>query len=231
MSVTNVPTSETVTGIIAGAWRDALPLMRSRINVYYVLIAIGAVLALTAALASHGTHSGSDYGASVVTLVASFYAAAAAIRTLRPDFRWTLERVFVVILLGIALAVAIGIGLVLFVIPGIWIGVRLSMTYYAYLMPEGDANPFAVSWHLTAHLFWHTLGLLFLVSFINFAVGVAVAIVLGMLGLISPWIEGLVAIPGLYVDFLLMNFAVLAHVRWFAHLRHAHGMPGLPVPA
>ena len=226
MAVSNVSATRggSVTDIVGSAWRDAYALMQTRINIYYILIAVGTVLALLAAVANpNAVESG-----SIVSLVAGYYAVAAAIRTVRPDFRWTIEKILMLFVWGLVVWILVMIGLALLVIPGIFIAVRLCMTYYSYLMPESAENPLVDSWHLTAHHFWTTFAMVALVTVISGVVSFAVSLILGLLGHFSPFLGAILTIPELYVDFWLINFAVLANVRWFVHLRQARTMTTVP---
>ena len=78
----------------------------------------------------------------------SYFALADAIRTIKPSFRFTVMRLIMFFVYSLVVAIAITIGLCVFLLPGIYLGAKLSQTTFAYLIDEAH-NPFAASWHIT----------------------------------------------------------------------------------
>ncbi|OJW53950.1 MAG: hypothetical protein BGO67_07750 [Alphaproteobacteria bacterium 41-28] len=103
-----------------------------------------------------------------------------------------------------ALTVVLGI---LFVIYGIYLALRLSLTYL--LIAIDQEKPIRVSWRLLKGNVLRVLGLLILIGIVISLIGLAGIIVLGILGwilsLISVW---LIAIP-------IVLFALFSIILWF----------------
>ncbi|MEK7228075.1 MAG: hypothetical protein AAB681_01820, partial [Patescibacteria group bacterium] len=108
-----------------------------------------------------------------------------SIQALLPDWRQVVGVIGVGILAGL-LTLA---GLILLIIPGIWVAFRLSVANLAYLdKGEGVRKSLRASWNMTkGPAFWTavlvciTAGLLYIVGFVLFGVGILVTYPLAMI--------------------------------------------------
>ncbi|MBC5810691.1 MAG: hypothetical protein GIW95_07560 [Candidatus Eremiobacteraeota bacterium] len=236
--------------IISSAFKDALPLLRSRQRVYVVmaiLCAIGGLLlpflpsvpATTTSVSgvtTGTTMSGASFGFSIPEMfgaLAAFWIFPAVVRTANPSFRMSVGVFFTLLGLGIVVALASGIAGMAFLIPGIWVGVKLSQTIWAYATTDGPVpfdRPLKDSWNVTTGQFWETFLFLILVSIV---VTIALCIAFGIPAAIAamvPWL-GVVLLPVAFLGFVWgAHVQSLAQLRWFLQLRARHAATaGVPV--
>ena len=117
---------------------------------------------------------------SLILTVMQYFVIADAIRTVVPAFRFTIGLFFLGILVSAALGTIVEFGLYLLIVPGIYVGVRLSQWYLYTLFRE--QSPLSQSWRDTEGVFWATvllnLALWCVLEFgITFIVGIGVAFV------------------------------------------------------
>jgi len=149
----------------------------------------------------------------VAFVIGAFFALASAVRTVRPQFHMTVGRLLGTIGWSLVAGVATMAGLILLIVPGLYIGVKLSLAPYFYLLDPGT-NPVATAWARTGGAFWYTALMLFAVGAIVEAVSYAVALAIGALAVVSP-MTAIVSVPlafGLF--FALLQFQYNALVRW-----------------
>jgi len=125
--------------------------------------------------------------AAVIAVYWSCAAYANAARLERPEYRMNASTVLTLIAASFFGGLATEFGLFLFVVPGIWIGNKLSMTAIAAVLddlPLGLA--FDRSWRAIEGQFWTTLGFNVVVWLAMLGVTVAgYAILLGLVALVS----------------------------------------------
>jgi hypothetical protein len=96
------------------------------------------------------------------------------------SLRYGLTRLFALMVAYIVLSIVVGIGLILLLIPGIFLGVKWSMTYAA--IAGERAGPFAGmgrSWELTKGNWWRTFGTLIVVALLSFVLTFALLAAIG----------------------------------------------------
>ncbi|MBV8067094.1 MAG: hypothetical protein JO113_03875, partial [Candidatus Eremiobacteraeota bacterium] len=162
--------------------------------------------------------------------IAAFFAIAAAARIVRPAFKMTVATVL--ILLGIAIVVGIctEVGFFLLVVPGVWWGVKLSQTIWAYLLTEGE-NPFQESWQMTTGHFWETLVFFILASiFVTLALAV-VFFLPAVIAYVVPF-SGVIFVPLAFFGYTYAyHVSILANMRWMLELRALRNTAvAVPVP-
>ena len=228
------PTHPSIGGTIDRAFRDALPLMRTRTRVYAVLAVLAAVCGISVPFAQAVGNLPVDavrlelflQPTNILGAIAMFFVLPAVARTVRPEFVMTVGRVFGIIGVLIALGVVVDIGLILLIVPGVYMLVKWSQTVWTYVLGEGK-NPFGESFEITKGHFWHTLGFAFLL-------GIAVIVPLAVVLVCAAVIAG--AVPFLAVvlspiAFLAYVFVIhvlrLGEMRWMLALRELH--PGATV--
>jgi hypothetical protein len=170
----------------------------------------GASAVNNAAGSLEGILTGAYYLAIVLV---SVYALADSIRTVRPEFHMTFGGLLAIIGLSLLVGLVVDVGLLLFIIPGFWIGVKLSQTIYAYFLRPGR-GALAESWNITTGHFWPTLGFYIVLGFfVGFAMLLPFYVAL-FFSLLYP-LSAIVMIPFVFAIWSFMQyFNSLVHVRW-----------------
>jgi hypothetical protein len=93
------------------------------------------------------------------------------------SYRFGFHRLGAVLLVSVLVGLAVVAGLILFIIPGIWIGIRLATSTQA-LVVEGRRPTQAMgrSWNLVAGHWWHAFGTLVVAGLLTFVVNAVITI-------------------------------------------------------
>lgn len=236
--MTTVPPQSTMPSIVEGAFRDSLPLLRSRLTVYGILAILCAIGGVVVPFV-HGTDKMPTellrlqiavQSPNLCGAIAIFFIFPAVVRTVRPEFRMTVGRFFALIGIGLVVEICTAIAGLFLALPGLWIAVKWSQVYWTYLLGEGE-NPFAESWRITTGQFWETLGFLIL---LGIAVAIPVAVVFLGAGAVAAFVPAL-AIALMPVAFFGYVFALhaslLGQMRWMLRLRGRQVQSAVPTPA
>jgi len=218
-----------IAGTLQGAIRDSWPIMRSRSTVWIVFAVIAALAGIVIPFvpvsdAATGQGMRMQLGIQPPNLlggIAAFFVIPAVLRTVRPDFRMTFGRVLGLIGVAIVVGVVTEVAAAFLIVPGVWVGVKWSQSYWTYLLGEGK-NPFGESWEMTTYHFWETLGFLFLVAIVSGIVVIAAAIPVGV-AVLAP-ILAVILLPIAFLVYVYsMHIAYLATMRWMLELRRIAG--------
>jgi len=237
-----------MTAIVQSAFNDALPLMRSRQRLWLIFAIIAAVAGLILPFMPSQTLTTATGETQVFPLarmetalqwpnllgaISLLFVIGSVMRTVRPDWRWTVGLFFGGIGIVIVYALSFEIGLFLLLVPGVWIFVKWSQALYCWLLSEGK-NPFGESWDITTGQFWETL--LFII-FVVIVTEIPLAIVFGGAGALAGAVPllGVILLPIAYLAYVFaMHIMSLAAVRWLLRLRAralALGLPRDPLAA
>ena len=137
----------------------------------YLILAIFAVI--DGALMRNYTYTGralieNAYPLTTWLIIVAFYfTLAAAVRVRDARYRMPLVTAFGVTVSYLLVLMATFAGLFCLIVPGIWIGTRLALAPFCYVLDPGESpysglDAIASSWRLTAGHFWSTLYLLLL---------------------------------------------------------------------
>jgi hypothetical protein len=221
-----------ILGTVEGALRDAWPLMRSR-KVYLTLavlcaVLVGVMIAITSAADATQQQqlrvATLDVPLSICIGIAAFFVMPAVARTARPEFKLTFGRVLALLAITLIVGIASEIGLALLLLPGIWLGVKLSQTTWTYLLSDGK-NPFGESWQLTTGHFWETFCFFFLLGILMAIVEIITLLIPIVISALFP-ISGIVLGPFVFLAYVYVyHIFCLANMRWMLELRQ------LPPPA
>jgi hypothetical protein len=134
--------------------------------------------------------------------------------SLEQSYRFGFHRIWSVLLVSVLVGLATVAGLVLFVIPGIYIGVRLAVSIEA-LVVEGRRGTKAMgrSWELVGGHWWHAFGTL-LVAWL--VIGVVNSLITLPFSETSWFVQGLVAAVATVVT---LPYGVLVGVLLYLDLR------------
>lgn len=233
MSISAPAGHPSITQTLGSSFRDAWPLTKKNTVPVGILIAVGLIAACmlvftgalrAAASAPNGIATLPPGPLAVLILldvliaVVSFYAVAAAVRTIHPQFGFTAGRFFG--MLGYSLLVMlITMAAALFlVIPAYWIAPKLLLTPYTYLLTDGAPGALKATWNMTTGYYWQTVGLLLLA-------GLCIAVIMDAAIFLCTFAGG--AIPPLVIVLGPLALAVLAwltHVSALVYVRWTEGL-------
>ncbi len=227
-------THPSIGATIDRAFRDALPLMRTRTRVYAGLAVLAGVCGIFVPFAQAVGNLSVDVvrlelfvqPPNILGAIAMFFVMPAVARTVRPEFVMTVGRVFGIIGILIALGVVVDIGFILLIVPGVYMLVKWSQTVWTYLLGEGK-NPFGESFEITKGHFWHTLGFALL---LGVAVVVPLAVVLFCAAAIAGAVPFLAVVlsPIAFLTYIfVLHILRLGEMRWMLALRERQ--PGATV--
>jgi hypothetical protein len=199
----------------------------------YICLALAAFAGLLGIFFPTGSENqvlvvvSSFYYVIILSVVLSYFGLAAAVRTLRPDFRLTIGRFFAVLLYGLTVGIAIEIAAFFLIIPAIWVGAKLSLAIPMYLLYPDEV--LGKTWSATTYRFWPTLGLVILTAIITAVLaGIATLVVVEIIMVLPP--TAIVLAPlALLVFAFAQQFHWLALVRWSQNLVE-HPVTLVPVP-
>jgi hypothetical protein len=222
-------THPSIGGIIDRAFRDALPLMRTRMCVYAVLAILAAVSGMFVPFAQ--AVGNLPVGAvrlellvqppNILGAIAMFFVTSAVARTVRPEFAMTVGRIFGMIGVLIALGIVVEVGFILLIAPGVYMLTKWSQTVWTYLLGEGK-NPFGESFEITKGYFWHTLGFAVLLGFAVVVPLAAVFFCAAAIGVAVPFLAVLISPVALLVYVFVIHVLRLGEMRWMLALRELH---------
>lgn len=172
-----------IRSIWSSSLADAWPLFFQQ---QYLYLALAFLSALSGAYASSfpgmQTASTDNYGIELWVLIGQCFVIPSALRTENPAFKMTAEKLIVGFFIALGAALVALLGFLALIVPGIWLGTRLSLSYMLYL--RGVQQPYQASWKLTEWYFWQ----LFFAFFISIPVIFIVAFIVTFpVTLLSIW--------------------------------------------
>lgn len=249
MSISAPPGQPSITQTLSSSFRDGWSLSKNNTVPAGMLIAVGlvaaCVLVVTGALkAAESAPGGVEQlppgplallvALDVLVVVVSFYAFAAAVRTIHPEYRLTAGQFFGMLgyaILVMLITMAAGIA---FIVPAYWVAPKLLLTPYTYAVTEGAPGALKTTWNMTTGYYWQTVGMLLLAGL---CIGVLMdAAFFACMFAAEAMPASLVVLGPLTLAALvwLMHVTALVHVRWVDGLLPRANMPQgreAPVPA
>lgn len=99
----------------------------------------------------------------VLGLPAFYFTLGAAMRLRNPKYAMRLATAFGIFVTNLLVFLITLVGALLFIIPGIWAGTRVSLAPYIFALQDGSnlgaAEAVRESWRLTEGRFWQTIAL------------------------------------------------------------------------
>jgi hypothetical protein len=134
--------------------------------------------------------------------------------SLEQSYRFGFHRFWSVLLVGVLVGLATVAGLILFIIPGIYIGIRLCVSIEA-LVVEGRRGTQAMgrSWELVGGHWWHAFGTLVVAGLLT---GVVNALITAPFGATGWFVQAVVAAVATVVT---LPYGVLVGVLLYLDLR------------
>lgn len=249
MSVSAPPGQPSITQTLSSSFRDAWFLTKKNTVPACILIAVGliasCVLVFTGAIHAAASAPGGIAQLppgplallvllDVLLVVVSFYAFAAAVRTIHSEYRLSVGQFFGILgysVLVMLITMAAG---VFFVIPAYWVGPKLLLTPYTYAVTGGAPGALKTTWNMTTGYYWQTVGMMLLAGL---CIGVLLDAAIFLCAFAAAAMPVSVIILGplaLAVLAWLMHVPALIYVRWVDGLLPRASMPGgsaVPVPA
>ena len=209
-----------VGAVIGSAFRDAYAVTRKHTVPILIMGAIATVLGALLWNAFPKEPTQHFQSVSVATdifiLVIAYYALAASVRTIEPSFRFGFANWLGMVGWSIVAALLTSLAMFAFIIPAIWVGPKLSLTPYIYLLSNDNngENPLGRSWRITTGHYWDTFGLVILLGLILGTVIFGITFLAVGLSEI-PVLGVILAVPIMCVVYAwLYQFFYLALTRW-----------------
>ncbi len=243
MSISAPPGEPSIAGTLTSSFRDGAAVAKSNTAPALMLIVLGTVAtyflsraAISApANAPAALPSALDAAISVFELLLvaiAYYAMAASVRTIHQDFRMTFGRFLGVVGYSLLVGLLTILAGIAFVIPAYWVGVKLAITPYTYLLTDGAPGAVKTTWNMTTGYYWQTVGMFLLAGLCLGVIGYTAFFICAVAVLRLP-ISAIVLAPlTIAVLVWLMHVQALIYVRWTnGLLPRATLSHGIPVPA
>lgn len=240
MSISVPPGQPSITQILSSSFQDAFALAKKNAIVAFVALAL-ALIAAIAVVASGWRPVGTVFPIALEAWIAplyfvlvalSYYALAAAVRTVNPEYRMTVAQFFGFLGYGLLAGLLTGIAGIFLIVPAYWIGVKIMLTPYTYIVTDGEPGALKRTWDMTTGYYWQTVGMMLLAGLCVGVIGYAAFFVCGLVTYLAP-IGLLVFVPiAVAVLIWLMHVQALVYIRWTNGLLPRANTPqGVPVPA
>jgi hypothetical protein len=134
--------------------------------------------------------------------------------TLEQSYRFGFHRLGAVLLVSVLVGLATVAGLILFIIPGIYVGVRLAVSTQALVVEGGQATPaMGRSWSLVEGHWWHSFGTLLVAALLT---GIVNSVITAPFGATAWFAQAVAAAVATVVT---LPYGVLVGVLLYLDLR------------
>lgn len=207
--------------VIMSSIDDALALSKKNIQpagIAIVLAALLGVLFVTTRNVTSVTFVLGEDICIIAAVVVEFYAIAAAVRTMNPDYRMGVGQFFGILGYSLLVGFLTMVAALFLIIPAFWVGVKLQLTPYTYAVTNGESDALGKTWNMTTGYYWETIGF-----FIVVAIVAGIVAILGELLSLAAYygapVATIVAFPVAAALFVwAIHFEMLAYIRWTASL-------------
>jgi hypothetical protein len=240
MSISAPPGQPSIGETVGSSFRDGGAIAKANIVPAAVFIVLGTVACVTLAL-SGALKAGAvppAWFAPLITLadlaaiVTGYYAIAGAVRTIHPEYRMTFGQFIGMFGYSLLVGLLTMIAAMFFVIPGYWVGMKLLLTPYTYVVTNGAPDALKTTWNMTTGYYWQTFGLVLLLGICAGAIASVAYFIALFIGGLAPITSIVLAPIVLGIVVWLMHVHALAYVRWTDGLLPRANIPqAVPVPA
>lgn len=207
--------------VIGSSLDDALNLCKKNIQPAGVCIVLAALLGVLYAVTRNANSETFGLAADVCALAAvvvEFYALAAAVRTINPQYRMNVGQFFGIIGYSLLVGLLTLVAALFLIIPAFWVGVKLLFTPYTYAVTNGERDAMGKTWNMTTGHYWATLGF-YIVAALVAGVAAVLGELLGFAAAIGAPILAIITFPLAAALFVwAIHFQMLAYVRWTTSL-------------
>jgi hypothetical protein len=238
MSISAPPGQPSIGETLRSSFRDAGAIAKTNLVPAAVLIVLGSAIAVTLAL-SGGIKPGGVGAwfpiavtvADLAMIVTAYCAIAAAVRTIHAAYRMTFGQLIGMLGYSLLCGLLAMIASLFFIIPGYWVGLKLMLTPYTYVVTGGAPDALKTTWNMTTGYYWQTFGMFFLAGICIAAITFAAYSVAYFAGMLAP-ISTIVFAPIVLALFVwVLHVQALIYVRWTDALLPRASMPQQGVPA
>lgn len=177
----------------------------------------------------------------ILGLPAFYFTLAAALRLRNPKYAMRLTQAFRLFVTNLLVFLITLAGALLFIIPGIWAGTRVSLAPYIFALQDeaasiGAAEAVRESWRLTEGRFWQTVAL-FLWMILLLALPLTALYAAAMAAFLSAHVSAYFFAPFLlFASVFCVQVSNLALLEWTARLAQLPDLrtatdEDVPVPA
>ncbi|HKU66210.1 MAG TPA: hypothetical protein VJP85_00385 [Candidatus Baltobacteraceae bacterium] len=225
---------------LRSSFRDAAAAAKTNLVPAGAFVVLGTALAVTAAL-SGGLKAGEVPAwfpivvtvADIAGIVTAYSAIAAAVRTIHPQYRMTFAQFIGMFGYSLLAGFFTMLAALLFIIPAYWVGVKLMLMPYTYVVTNGAPDTLKNTWNMTTGYYWKTFGMFLLLGICESGILLGAYLVAFFIGSLAP-ISAVVLAPLVLAALAwLLHVQALAYVRWTDALLPRANLParGAPVPA
>lgn len=241
MSFSAPPGRPSITATVSSSFRDGYALAKTNATPSMIVLIIGFIGALAtlatgwkpAATTSPVALDAIVIPLYIMMLVLSYYALAASVRTVYAQYRMTAGQFLGFIGYGLLAALLTALAAVAFVIPAYWVGVKVLLTPYTYVVTNGAPGALKRTWNMTTGYYWQTVGLLLLAAFGFCALLYAASAICVLAAYLAAPTLIFFGPLMLAVFIWLLHVHALIYIRWTDGLLPRANAPqsAVPVPA
>jgi hypothetical protein len=239
MSTSAPPGQPSIRETLNSSFRDGASVARTNLVPAAVFVALGTIVAVTIALSGGikpgGMSAWLPVGITLADLsfmALSYFAIAAAVRTMHPSYRMTFGQFICMFGYSLLVGLLTALAAICLIVPGYWVGVKLMLTPYTYVVTNGAADALKTTWNMTTGYYWQTVGLFLLLGIYVGVLACAAYLVAFFIGAAIPVSTIVLAPLALAVLAWLVHVQALVYVRWTNALLPRANIPGgIPVPA
>jgi hypothetical protein len=240
MAISSPPGQPSITETLSSSFRDGFALVKKNAAISGLTL-LCAFVAAIAIVDFGGKQNNGTFPVALEAWIApaylalvalAYYAVAAAVRTLNPQYRMTAGQFVVFIALSLLVGLLTAIAAFFFIIPAYWVGVKLMLTPYTYIVTDGAPGSLKRTWDMTTGYYWQTVGMLLLSAFCFAVIVYAAFLICAFGGYVAPLSIIVLAPLALAVLIWMTHVHALVLVRWtYGLLPRSGGTQGVPVPA
>lgn len=222
MSIFVPPGQPSITQTLSSSFQDGFALTKKNTSVVIITLILGVIAAIAVIVSGWRPNSAVFpvaleawiAPAYFALLVVSYYALAAAVRTINPEYRMTVGQFFGFLGYSLLVGLLTAVAGIVFIIPAYWVGVKILLTPYTYIVTNGEPGALKRTWHMTTGYYWQTVGMMLLAGICVGVIAYAAFLLCGLATYAAP-ISAIVFGPlALAVMMWLMHVQALVWVRW-----------------
>lgn len=221
MSIAAPPGAPSIGEVVGSSLRDAASVAKTNLVPAVILILLGTLAGAAGMLLPRDPQTNLPHveffelSINGVILVMTYYAIAAAVRTIEPSYRMTFGRFIGVFGYSLLASIITFVAFLCFVVPAWWIGVKVMLAPYTYALTDGQrGDALKMTWNMTTGCYWQTFGMVLLSGIIAFFAMCAALLVAGFGAALAPYSAIVLAPLALAAVVWIMHFQALAYVRW-----------------